>query len=329
MYLRMIEIVKYSKNYKNQWNEFLLDGKNSTFLFNRDFIDYHSDRFNDYSLIILDEDKIAGLLPANIDDDGIAYSHQGLTYGGFVFCKDEKLNNILIYLHSAIKFLSENGIDKLKYKSFPRFYNTIGADEVDYSLFLLNARLYRRDTASVINLNDKIEYQNRRIRAIKKAKQLGVIILEKYSFSEFWNEILIPNLNERFGVNPVHSQVEIELLAKHFPTNIRQFNAYLNDKIVAGTTIFETSIVAHAQYISATNEGRNNGGLDLLFSHLIESQFNDKNYFDFGISNENQGKSLNHGLLDWKEGFGGRTFSHDFYEIETNKYALLEKSIKW
>jgi hypothetical protein len=324
-----IIVQKYEPKQKNVWNEFLDNSKNSTFLFNRNFVEYHADRFNDYSLIIIDKGEIVTLFPANIDANRIVYSHQGLTYGGFVFREDECLNDILKYIHAALRFFKKNDISKILYKSIPKFYNTIGSDEIDYSLFLLEAKLIRRDTALTINLKNKISYQNRRIRSIKKATKLGVFIIEQDSFQDFWHDILIPNLLERFGVNPVHSLEEIEMLAKYFPKNIKQFNAYLDDRIVAGTTIFETPNVAHAQYISASTEGRNNGGLDLLFSHLIEKEFAHKNYFDFGISNENKGKSLNHGLLDWKEGFGGRSFSHDFYEIETIKYRLLESVIKW
>ena len=49
-----------------------------------------------------------------------------------------------------------------------------------------------------------------------------------------------------------------------------------------------------------------------------------KRFFDFGTSNENEGRALNHGLLDWKEGFGARCYTHDFYEIATGSYPKLE-----
>lgn len=324
----MIEIIKYSEKYSNQWNDFLNYTKNSTFLFNRNFMEYHSDLFVDFSLIIIDNGKIVGLLPANIDNLGRVISHQGLSYGGFIFGKNEKLNNISKYIYSTLKFLSEKGIDTLIYKSFPRFYNDLGSDEVEYNLFILNANLCRRDSALVIDLKNKIEFQTRRKRSIKKAKKLNIKIIETKSFSEFWNKILIPNLKLKHNAFPVHSLDEIELLANHFPENIKQYNACMDNNIIAGTTIFETPTVAHAQYISSSEEGRNNGGLDFLFEQLINEKYSEKKYFDFGISNENQGKSLNHGLLDWKEGFGGRAFSHDFYEISTNNFNLLENIIK-
>ena len=131
-----IIVHKYEPKQKNIWNEFLVKSKNSTFLFMRDFVEYHAARFNDYSLIIIDEGEVVALFPANIDSNGIIHSHQGLTYGGFVFRKDECLNNILKYIHAALRFLTKNDISKILYKAIPKFYNTIGSDEIDYSLFL-------------------------------------------------------------------------------------------------------------------------------------------------------------------------------------------------
>src|SRR5690606_21597629 len=79
------KIKKYEDSDKIMWNKFLLKCKNYHFMFNRDFMEYHSDRFEDFSLIFKnDEDEIIALLPGNIKDN-IFYSHQGLTFGGFLF----------------------------------------------------------------------------------------------------------------------------------------------------------------------------------------------------------------------------------------------------
>ena len=44
----MVSIETYKDSYKDDWNNFVDSAKNSTFLFNRDFMDYHSDRFEDF-----------------------------------------------------------------------------------------------------------------------------------------------------------------------------------------------------------------------------------------------------------------------------------------
>ena len=117
---------------------------------------------------------------------------------------------------------------------------------------------------------------------------------------------------------------EITKLKSLFPENIRQFNVYENGIIVAGTTIFESSNVAHCQYISGKEDKNELGGIDLLFSRLISETFKNKRFFDFGISNENQGRKLNEGLSYWKESFGASTIVHDFYEVKTSNYNLLD-----
>ncbi len=321
----MIRVMQYSSRDKAEWDNFIVHSKNATFLFFRDYMDYHSDRFEDCSLIIKENEEVLGLLPANRINESHISTHSGLTYGGFIVRKNAKLKEVISIFLETLKYCVSKKIIKITYKSFPRFYNTIGSDEVDYALFLLKAKLIRRDCALAINLNEKLEFQDRRKRSIKKGKNNGIVIKEDKQFNDFWDEILIPNLLSRFGKQPVHSLEEISLLANAFPPNIRQFNAYLDGKIIAGTTIFETKNVAHAQYISANGDGRNLGALDLLFSELIEGIYSNKNYFDFGISNENNGLTLNHGLLEWKEGFGGRSFSHDFYELDTRNYQNLHR----
>ena len=41
-------------------------------------------------------------------------------------------------------------------------------------------------------------------------------------------------------------------------------------------------------------------------------------------NNEELGQKINRGLMDWKEGFGARAMSHDFYEINTSDFNELE-----
>ena len=76
------------------WNAFISVAKNATFLFHRNFMEYHKDRFEDCSLMVFDENKLVAVLPANRVED-IVYSHQGLTYGGLVYNEKIKLASII------------------------------------------------------------------------------------------------------------------------------------------------------------------------------------------------------------------------------------------
>lgn len=286
-------------------------------------MDYHRDRFEDYSLMVYNDNKLVAILPANRVGDAI-HSHQGLTYGGLILDQKLKLNETIDITKTILSYLDINKVETLYIKLLPEIYTSSPSGELKYILFLLNAKLIRSDVLSVIdNMNPPKKISTVRKRGIKRAKDHQLIIKEDNDFEAFWNQVLIPNLETRYGRKPVHSLSEIQLLQKNFPKNIRQFNVYYNDKIVAGTTIFETSKVAHAQYISATEQKQELGSLDFLFHELLSNTFKEKPFFDFGISNENKGRNLNKGLLYWKESFGARTVTHDFYCIRTKNNNLL------
>ena len=316
------EIRKYQRDDKSVWDNFVKKAKNATFLFQRDFMDYHSDRFEDYSLLVYNDKKLVAVLPANLKDE-VLHSHQGLSYGGLILSNKTTFQEALIIFRSLLSFLEVEGIAILNLKLLPKMYNRLPSDEIDYLLFLIKAKLTRRDLSNcVFNENRlKIESSNR-LRGIKKGVKNDLEIREESSFDSFWKEVLEPNLKQVHDQKPVHSLEEINLLKSYFPQNIKQFNVYKDEEIVAGTTVFETSEVAHAQYISANDLGRKTGGLDFLFNHLLQ-HFSHKKYFDFGISNEAQGMKVNKGLMNWKESFGGRGIAHDFYEIKTENHHLL------
>jgi acetyltransferase-like isoleucine patch superfamily enzyme/CheY-like chemotaxis protein len=318
-----LRVERYTAGRKKEWDTFVREGKNATFLFTRDYMDYHSDRFADHSLMVFNGHALAAVLPANLDDNGTLVSHEGLTYGGLVVARAATLTEVLASFHAVLRYLSERRVSKLLYKRIPCFYNTLPDDDTAYAMFLLEARLYRRDCSAVISQADRLPLRKNHKRLIKKAAAAGVLIVQETSFQPFWELVLAPQLASRYGVNPVHTLGEITLLASRFPEQIKQFSAYRGGEIVAGTTIYETPGVAHVQYSAVTEEGRQMGAQALLFSSLIE-QYKDKRFFDFGISNENGGRDVNHGLLEWKEGFGARCHAHDFYEIATGNYARLE-----
>ena len=318
---------RYQKNDYENWNSFIGQAKNATFLFHRDFMEYHSDRFEDYSMIVLDGEKWVAVLPANVVGNEV-FSHQGLTYGGLVYSEKIKLAAVIEIFKAILFFLNYNKIEKLQVKLIPSIYHQKPAEELNYALFLADAKLIRRDALSVLDLSNKNPLSKLRKRSVQKGVSNAFVIKEEVDFEEFWNAILIPNLEKKHQAKPVHTLEEITKLKALFPEKIRQFNVYEEGQIIAGTTIFETETVAHSQYIAGREDKNELGGLDLLFHHLISEVFTNKCIFDFGISNENQGKKLNNGLSYWKESFGASTIVQDFYDVETVNYDLLDNVLK-
>ena len=285
-------------------------------------MEYHSDRFTDHSLLVYKGSKLVTILPANLVDQKL-YSHQGLTYGGLVLAPKLKLVDVIEMCQALLKYLHDQEITTLHLKELPSFYSTLPSEEIAYITQLVKAVCTRVDTASVIDYRNRLSIQSNRIEGVKKAKKQELRIEETHDFEGFWNEILLPNLTKRHSAKPTHTLEEIIQLKAKFPKRIRQFNVYKEDQIVAGANIFETKTTAHVQYISANEQKQELGSLDFLFSTLITDTFSEKWYFDFGISNEQQGMKLNKGLSYWKECFGARTYVHRFYEIDTANHHLL------
>ncbi len=313
----------YKKEDFKIWNSFVETAKNATFLFNRDFMEYHSDRFDDFSLLVFENDKLVSILPANRLGASI-FSHQGLTYGGLILNEKSKLIEVISIFKNVLIYLNKLNIEIINIKMIPNFYADGFNDEINYILFLLQAKKMRCDTYSVLNLQKEFKITSGRKEGIAKGIQNKLICKEETNFESFWNEILIPNLLTKHSTKPVHSLKEIQLLHKKFPYNIRQFNVYQNNKIIAGTTIFESKNVAHSQYISGNETKNETGSLDFLYNSLIKNVFKEKSFFDFGTSNEQEGKVLNNGLLFWKESFGAKTVTQNFYEVKTQNFKLLE-----
>lgn len=321
--MKNYSVQRYQESDYENWNTFIGNAKNATFLFHRDFMEYHNDRFQDYSLIVLDSEKWVAVLPANCVDNEV-FSHQGLTYGGLVYNEKVKLASVIRVFKSILSFLNDNKIEKLQVKLIPSIYHQKPAEELNYALFLANAQLIRRDSLAVIDLSKKTLIAAGRKEGIVKGNKNKLEIKEVDDFELFWNNILIPNLDIKHQAKPVHSLQEIIKLKVLFPEKIKQYNVYSNGEIVAGTTIFVCENLAHCQYISGKDDKNELGGLDLLFYHLITEVFKNKHFFDFGTSNKDQGRKLNNGLSYWKESFGASTIVQDFYEVETSNYHLLE-----
>lgn len=322
--MNSFRVEKYSPAYKNQWDDFIRNSKNGTFLFQRNFMDYHSDRFKDFSLMVFEKKKLVAMLPANHRQSQLI-SHQGLTYGGLIFSKSLKFEKIIKAFKAILLYLEGASIAQLIIKPVPKIYHLYPSDEMDYLLFLLKAQLLKTDLSSGILQSNSLKIQSNRMEGVKKAKKHNLQIRKTTDFDPFWNKILIPNLQAQFKVDPIHSLSEIKHLADNFPKNIHQYEVLKEEKIVGGCTIFETKTTAHVQYISADNNRQQLGTLDFLFQHLIEEEFAHKVYFDFGISNENNGMNVNKGLLYWKECFGGRGVAYSHYRIETKNHFLLDK----
>lgn len=310
----MFEIRRYTAEWADEWNAFVAASKNGTFLFDRRYMDYHGDRFEDCSLMVYFKSRLYALLPANRLDDTL-YSHQGLTYGGLVMSDSSTTALVRELFREMNDWLREAGVRKVVYKHVPWIYASLPAEEDLFALAnVCRASLSSRDVGSVVMLNRRLKFSTLRSRCVKKALKAGVEIRESQDCSEFW-PLLEANLKAKYDARPVHSLGEIALLRSRFPRQIRLFVACREGRVIGGTLLYICARTVKTQYISANEEGRRVGALDLLFTTLMDQcSENGAEYFDFGTSNLPDNNDLNDSLIFQKEGFGGRAVCYDIYE---------------
>lgn len=318
-----ITIRQFGETDLEQWDQFCTNAFQATFLHTRNFLSYHLDRFIDVSLVIEDKGRLVGLFPAALTsgNEQIVVSHPGISYGGVLHHGGLRGERMIEAMNEIANFYRLRDHASLIYKAVPTFYHKAPAHDDLYALFRLGATRTRCDLSSTIDLTNRIKTSDRRRRSYKKAVESGIeISINNADLNNLWN-ILTLNLLKKYGVKPVHNFEEINLLANKFPNNIRSICAKLNNQIIAGIVIFITNTAYHSQYIASNEIGQELAALDLVFQHAINlASLDGKRWFDFGISTEDSGNTLNDGLYRFKTEFGSGGQVHEFYKLELKKF---------
>ena len=273
----MVRIEKYSSEKEDIWNRFNKESKNSLFMFDRKYMDYHSDRFKDHSLLFYDEDKLIAILPLSEHGEELK-SHGGLTYGGFMTDSKMKQHTMMDCFKTFISYAKENGFSKVTYKCIPHIYHNQPAEEDRFALFANGAQLVTVDVSTYVNLSSPLKMPKGRKAQISRAKREGVVIEELSSLEDFETFIELENavLKERHEVTAVHTGSELKLLKDRLPENIHLFASMKDGNLIAGTVVYEYDQVIHTQYMAADEEARTIGALDLAVSTVIEKYKNSK-----------------------------------------------------
>jgi hypothetical protein len=317
--MNTLKVIRYNKEYKNSWDSFVDEAKNATFLFKRDFMEYHKNRFEDFSLIVLKKHKIIALLPANIRAN-IVYSHEGLTYGGVIFEENNKAIECKFILDAIINYLKQFNIEEFRLKLIPILYNRLMTNDLDYFLFKNNGIVYKKNMNLAVDLRSNFKISKSKLKRFNR-KQEPIIIKKDDFFDDFWIQVLEPRLMEKHNVKPIHSLDEIKELAKKFPNNIHQYSIYEENNIVGGITIFESKDCVKSQYGATTLRGQSIYALDILYIYLINKYKKEgKKFFDMGTVNI--GDSFNIGLLNQKQELGCSVYNQDFYKLNLTNIIL-------
>ena len=311
----MVEIIRYDATMAAQWNELARLCRNSTFQHQRGYMDYHSDRFTDCSLIALHNGKPRALLPANVDGDTL-WSHRGLTFGSWLVPpKHFDVTVMIEVMDATVAWMKDNGLKRLVYKAVPHIYHRYPCEEDLYALFRHHASLIETNISTTIDLLCPLPLDRGNKSGANAARKAGITVGPSEDWQQYWH-LLSSLLDERYDTRPVHTLDEILLLQSRFPDDIRLYTATLDGELLAGVVMYLSAPVAHCQYIGASPRGKESKALTLLFDYLIqESTRLGFRFFDFGISNEDHGRYLNEGLVQQKSRMGGRGIVYNTFEI--------------
>lgn len=309
----MFEIKRYTPQDKTIWDQYVSKARNATFLFYRDYMDYHSNRFHDYSLMFFKNGRLRSLLPAHSSDD-ILCSHFGLTYGGLIMDINVTIAETCQLFECLNNYLHLKGFRHVQYKAIPWIYHQVPSEEDLYALFWkCGAKLSTRNVGTTIFIQQNLKWRRNHLRQLKKARLNRITVQRGADIAEFW-PVLEQHLWQRYQSKPVHSLAEMQLLQSRFPNNIIQYNAYKEGHIVGGITIYLSHNVVHAQYSSGNAEGMALGAMEIIYDKIMHEDYPNYAYLDLGSSTEQECSVINEGLISFKEGYGGRAVVYDTYE---------------
>lgn len=318
-----MQLVHYTPEKAQLWDEFIVTCPMATFLHSRKFLSYHKDRFQDLSLMVYDESaNLIACLPAaqSLADSKMVVSHPGISFGGILH-KARLLGEAMIHALQLIKdYYLSLGYTSFQYKAVPTIYHQITCDDDLYALFRFGAKIFRRDLSSVINIQQPLllsaDRASKLRNLVRKAEKNNVVISnDKRFLKDFW-QLLTENLQKKYEVDPVHTLAEIMFLLEAFPEHIQLRVAVVNQEVLAGSIVFVSSTVLHTQYLAVSMLGKTLFALDFLIHKCIdEAKTLNKRYFSFGSSTEQNGHYLNQGLYQSKIKHGASGVTHDFYEV--------------
>lgn len=298
-----MQIIRYSAAHQPIWDDFIRKSANGCFLHQRNFMEYHAHRFVDHSLLFFDQEVLMACLPAHVTNNCL-YSHLGLTYAGII--ASAKAESRQIFLQALKDYASEHQFDKLELRLPPKYYDPALEQ---HSQDLLEAGFQTQDQTLdlFVDLTTNWIPSPKKTAGYRNGKFNVLKFTVSQDLSEFWNQLLIPKLQERHQARPVHSLQEMELLLSRFPDQILQYYVEVHGEKVGGITLFDFGKILKVQYAAASDMGFRHNAMDFLYQEIIQDARDmGKEFVDMGIVNNPDG-SINEGLLHFKKQLGART----------------------
>ena len=309
-------LLRFNDALRDDWDEFVTKRSiNGSFLHTRRFYDHNPDnQKDDHSYLVYKNKKIISVIAFSITETAghkVLHSHPRATYGGFVISGDVNVKEAVSLVGQLIDDAKRSGINEIIIRNPFRILYDLHGDEMDYAMWYRGFSIKSRELEISIRLEPKDILHSRYTKGtrsgVHKAQKL-LTVEESNDYQSFWM-LLEKTLLEKYNVKPTHSFAEFcKLQASVGDDKIRLFVTRHDDKIVAGVLVFLVNdICVHAQYIAFDILYQNMRPLNVLIDHIAGwSHTAGYKYFNLGMANENNGRTINYNLFSFKESYGGR-----------------------
>ncbi len=324
-----VTIARFSDKHRADWDRFVLQAINGTFLHSRSFFDCNpANVIDDHSLMFYSGNRLMCLLPGTlaIGDKGLKFhSHNRSTYGGFLFDRRLGVQEAVEIVGAFVQYLKDVGAASAFVSNPFRILYDQTSDEFEYAMWYHGFEVSSREAEVYIDLTPDINTVRSRFEKatrnnITRAYKDTQVSLDGFDeLDSFWR-LLELNLATKHGTKPTHSRESIGRLLNAFGSEvIRLFTASVQGRLAAGCMVFiPRPGVLHAQYMAQDYELQGSRPLNAVIDTVI-TWGNSRGFRSFNLGKANEGgRVINAGLFHFKEGFGGRSVLRETHGLEVN-----------
>jgi len=318
-----MQVIPYSEQYREQWDEFVLSSNNGTMFHLQKFFDYHTPgKFTFNHLMVIEKGNITALLPGAIVENNIFESPIGASYGSLVL-GDYSFRKTMDIVEVVLHYGKANGLSGFTLTAAPMIYDKFQTQSLEFALLWLGFKYELHYISSAIHLDknrDIIERFRPTIRRnIRKSLNNPDIRVEVNEHYEEFYPILIEN-KARHDVTPTHTLEDLLKLKTLLPDALKLFMVYYKDKPIGGSVMFyPNKQVALCFYNMLLYDFAEYKPIQRVMYELVkdatESGFQ---YVDIGVSQDTKADNPmtpSMGLIDYKEKFDAKTIMRNTLSI--------------
>ena len=313
-------VTKYSDDFSTIWDDFVNTTNGGTLHSKRSFLNYHKDKFQDFSLMFKIKNKVVAILPAVIVDKKLI-SHPGASYGGLIYKENLKMESLLDINHVLNNICEQNNIESIEMR-FP--YSIISKNHFDKLKYCLAKQTNKvsREISQYIDLksHQRGSYSENFNRILKKDHKLTTQpTTNKEEVSKFYT-LLEQNLLKH-NTKPTHTFKELIYLIDNLKDECKVFLTTDEEgHIVSGSFVLElTKNTAHTFYLCSDYRFIKKSPLVNTIDHMAKYYKNlGFDHLNLGISTENKGENINLSLNNFKEKFNSCGTVRETFHININ-----------